>query len=205
VSQDSKLTGPSIASQSGALAMRAVKNPIVAVPVILVLGVGGMSFYRAPMMTASMSGESGNCADARSDCSFFDSLQAALRDTQGIRAFKVAQPSLKSDERTVRSRDFADFPAVSLNSDDTSFFLNKFSQRSSYILGLQKAMPFVADYGFYLQGSDGVVMVLLLSSFSQSVRLIRDGQDRSLIGNIDPVFPDVHARLDNVFKASKAK
>jgi hypothetical protein len=168
-----------------------IRYALISIFVIIVLGIIAVTLYRASTVRASK--DAGNCGNLQSECSFFESLQPILGSTKSIRVFKLAQPCNQCNKPAY----FVDFPKTLLNAEDAKFFLEKFSEPSSYILNLQKAMPFFADYGFLLEGADGPV-ILLLSSFSQSVRLVRDGSDRVLIGNIDPIFPEVRARLESI-------
>src|ERR1700719_2751144 len=92
-----------------------------------------------------------NCRDVQSECSFLETLQPILRSTKTMQAFRFSQPCTKCNERVLNLGEFTSLPKVSLDSEVTTFFLNKLAEPSSYVLGLQKAMPFFADYGFVLE------------------------------------------------------
>jgi len=141
-------------------------------------------------------------APPQAGTSFLESVQPVLRDAKTLRIFKFPTPCQKCHDAHLGVQDFPDLPpSIELSAADARFFSTKLSDASSYVPGgLQKAMPFIADYGLLLEGT-GERRILLLSTYSQSVRLItNDRTGAVLIGNIDRVFPEVKDRLARIFK-----
>ena len=178
------------------------------VPAILALLIIAVTIYKsptrvnpAPYAMTSMPA----CHDNQPDCAFLQSLEPILRNTKRILAFKFPEPCRKCHEANLTQRELPDVPAkILLSAEDVSFFRTKFSDQKSYIFGIQKAMPFFADYGFVLDGTDGKT-TLLLSTFSKSVRLVTDKPDPVLLTNIDPLFPDLTGWLARLFAETKTR
>jgi hypothetical protein len=131
-----------------------------------------------------------------------EKIRMALKSAENIHIFKFSAPCFRCQNAKLSVGDLSTIPpAVSLNTDDLRFFVTELSNPASYVPGgAQKSMPFIADYGFVLENASGE-SILLLSTYSQNVRLITQTPDSSVwIGNIDPIFPAVKERLDRIFK-----
>jgi len=141
-------------------------------------------------------------AQANGSLTFLQNIQTALRNAINLRVFKFPIPCQKCQDAKLGVQDFPELPpSIPLGAADAQFFITKLSDPSAYVPGdAQKAMPFIADYGLLVEGPDEL-RLLLLSTYSQSVRLITSNREGMvLIGNIDPIFPDVKDRLARIFK-----
>jgi hypothetical protein len=172
-----------------------MKYTPVFVPVILAILLTVITLYRPPVFQQTANAVNGSSK-------YLQSVQAALSDAKKIGIFRFVPPCQKCHESNLTVQDFPDLPsAIPLNAADASFFVATLSDPASYILGgLQKAMPFIADYGLLLESAGGR-RLLLISTYSQSVKLITaDKSGEVLIGNIDPIFPEFKERLGRIFR-----
>lgn len=131
-----------------------------------------------------------------------DFLEAALpifSRATSIRAFKLPEPRY-ADSADLTLESLKELPqSKEIDPNLEKFLVTKLSERSSYIFGLQKPMPFYADYGLVFEGS-GTPNVLLISTFSKSARLVlgdRFSPNRSIV-NIDPLFPELAEKLNQI-------
>ena len=172
-----------------------MKHTPIFMPVILAVLLTAITLYRPPVSQSSA-----NAVDGSSK--YMQSVQTALRDAKTFGIFKFPKPCEKCNGANLTVQDFPDLPPVTpLSAADASFFVTTLSDPASYVLGgLQKAMPFIADYGLLLEGA-GERRLLLISTYAQSVKLITSDKDGGvLIGNVDPIFPKVKERLGNIFR-----
>jgi len=180
----------------------------ISVPVILALLIFASTVYRSPMHNASAEPPATaglSCDDKQADCVFLQKLGSILRNTRNIRAFKFPEPCRKCHNAELSQQDFADLPPTTvLSTEDTKFFLMTFGDGSSYIPGIQKAMPFFADYGFVLEEPQKK-SIFLLSTFSKSVRLVATNPQPVLIANIDPLFPEIAKWLAEILSKTRER
>lgn len=172
-----------------------MKHTPIFMPVILAVLLTAITLYRPPVSQSTANAVSGSSK-------YMQSVQTALRDAKKLGIFKFPKPCEKCNAANLTVQDFPDLPPViPLSAADASFFTTALSDSASYVLGgLQKAMPFIADYGLLLEGA-GERRLLLFSTYAQSVKLITGDKDGGvLIGNIDPIFPEIKERLSKLFK-----
>jgi hypothetical protein len=172
-----------------------MKHTPVFIPLLLAVFLAAITMYRPPISQSTAHAVDGSTK-------YMQSVQAALRDAKKLALFRFPTPCQKCHEANLGLQDFPDLPpATPLSAADASFFVTALSDPASYILGgLQKAMPFIADYGLLLEGG-GERRLLLLSTYAQSVRLITSDKGAGvLIGNIDPIFPEIKDRLGKILR-----
>jgi len=166
---------------------------VIIAPAILAVLMITTAAYSAP--------ESEDGVAAAGNSLFLRSIRAVLQDAKNVRIFKFPTPCVRCHDAKLGVADFPDLPpSIPLSVEDIQFFTVELSNPASYVPGgAQKAMPFIADYGLLLDNTGR--RILLLSSYSQSVRLIMADRDAPvLIGNVDPIFPKVKERIDRIFK-----
>ena len=90
---------------------------------------------------------------APSEADFLEAALPIFSHSSGIRAFRLQKP-LYAESPDLTLQSLKELPeSKEVDPNLKSFLVAKLSDRSSYIFGLEKPMPFYADYGLVFDGS----------------------------------------------------
>ena len=128
---------------------------------------------------------------------FLAKITPILSESRSMRVFAFSPACQKCHNANLTLNDFASLPPGNPLNAETQIFLKKIlAQRSSFLFGIRKAMPFFADYGIIIDGAASRSL-FLISSYGNMGRLVtlEPIPARVSIVNIDPIISVLKMRV----------